>query len=44
MGTPEDYEKLIETLQGMEVVPKADSKEELMKWMKEFLEKEKVEN
>ena len=43
MGTPEDYEKLIETLQGMEVVPKADSKEELMKWMKEFLEKEKVE-
>ncbi|XP_061171984.1 uncharacterized protein LOC133181512 [Saccostrea echinata] len=43
MGTPEEYQKLVETLQGMEVVPKPDSKEELINWMKAYLEKEKVE-
>lgn len=36
--TPEQYQKLIDTLETLEVVPKADNILEFEAWMKSYLE------
>ncbi|XP_056003412.1 zinc finger CCHC domain-containing protein 18-like [Ostrea edulis] len=35
---PEQYKRLLETLGQMEVVPKADNPDDLVQWMKEYVE------
>lgn len=37
-GTPEQYQKLIDTLEALNVVPKADNILEFEAWMKSYLE------
>ena len=37
-GTPEQYKSLIDTLTNLNIVPKADTKEDFESWMKAYME------